>query len=253
MHSLLHPGPSPIARFVDERIDRFEKLARKTRRKPSPDHVHDLRVLARKFRSDFGLIATPLCDEKLRRVRRNLRRLGRILGEQRKYDVAMEDAERFHKETKELSHARKKSRKQVQRLLTGRRRKAYVRLLKKAARSTSRLDPAAIAPSMERIRLDLLDTLERPPGTNRRRHALRISAKKARYCLEALGEKVPGLDKLQDHLGKWHDLLVLEELIGRSKELTAARNGEWNRVERLLEPVLRKTAAALDHVLERAV
>jgi CHAD domain-containing protein len=64
------------------------------------------------------------------------------------------------------------------------------------------------------------DLLAEPDG--QRLHALRIACKKLRYVLEFFVSLFPGkntarlvehLRTLQDHLGRWHDLVVQQEAL----------------------------------------
>jgi CHAD domain-containing protein len=117
--------------------------------------------------------------------------------------------------------------------------------LQRAARDVSSLDTHVVLSQVRRLRDRLQRAIVHPPTTNRARHLLRINVKKARYVLEATGRPVTPLVKLQDHLGRWHDLMVLSSVAGRTSQVTRARNREWMIARRLVRPALRRAIHSL--------
>lgn len=226
---------------------KFKALARKVARHPSASRVHALRVLTRRLRADFWLAPKPQRTRRLRQTRKELGGLCDVLGEQRKYDVALEDARRFRRDTDDIKSRLRSARDEVRRSLRKRKRKAVSKHIEKAARDLNRLPAEALAPRLEEIRKRLEKAEHHPPHSNRGRHRLRLEVKKARYVLDTLNRKAPRLNALQDHLGRWHDLIVLSEITGRSEKIKAAREKEWARVERSLPRTVHEASRALQN------
>jgi CHAD domain-containing protein len=121
----------------------------------------------------------------------------------------------------------------------------YMSHLRRAARDVSSVDTHVVLSQVRRLQNRLQRALNHPPTTNRARHRLRINVKKARYVLEATGRPVTPLVKLQDHLGRWHDLMVLSSVAGPTSQVTEALNREWMIARRLVRPALRQAIRSL--------
>jgi CHAD domain-containing protein len=239
-----------LAGVLEAGSRRLKTLAKQTAHAPTADHVHDLRVVTRRLRADFWVIPPQRRSTAVRRARRDLERLGEILGEQRKYDVALADAHRFHAPTTRIRRRLDAARRHVVAALRRGRRRTHLRHLRRAVRDARRLDPAVIRLGIARLRRRLAHALQRPPARNQTRHRLRINVKRARYLLEAAGRPVAPLVTLQDALGRWHDLMVLAEISGRTAGLAEARADAWRKAERQLRPGLRSAIRGLTALIE---
>ena len=71
---------------------------------------------------------------------------------------------------------------------------------------------------MKELSLELED-FESIEMTNTQFHRLRITLKKVRYGLEAIGQIRPQLERMQDILGHMHDLEVLQGLVGKKNRI----------------------------------
>lgn len=237
--------------FPAECAKEFDRLARKTALRPTEDHVHDLRVLTRRLRADLWLVPKSRRTRRMKKARRDLKQLASVLGEQRKYDVALEDATHYHRGTKKIKSCLKTARKNVKRALLKQKRKSYSLEIKKAVRDMNRLSAASFVPHILAVKRSLGSASRRPPRTANARHHLRIEIKKARYILDTLNNDVPSLNRLQEHLGRWHDLVVLSGLSRADKSLSIAREREWNTAEHLLKPTIRQTTRSLDALAKK--
>ena len=226
-------------------VRRFCQLVRQTAHHPTQDHVHDLRVLTRRLRADLWLVPTSARSRAIRRARHDLQRLGTVLGTQREGDVALEDAVGFGRDRGVIERRLGAARGQVIRSLRPKKRMRYINHLQRAARDVSSVDTHVVLSQVRRLQDRLQRAIEHPPTTNRARHRLRISVKKARYVLEATNCPVTPLVKLQDHLGRWHDFMVLSSVAGRTSQITRARNREWMMARRLVRPALRQAIHSL--------
>jgi CHAD domain-containing protein len=197
---------------------------------PRPAKVRKLRGTIRRARRVLSDLRN--CDVLLERIERVLsrKRAARREAWEAFRDYLRERREQsFRKSSRELSKLNLSS--------------LYVRLrehLKSSGESSARLAsgtaPAVIPPgdrdNLLRTRLDAalretwssLETLLAQARETREAtalHAVRIGAKKVRYLVEVIHElDVPGSDRalaalrhLQEHLGDWHDLQVLEEMM----------------------------------------
>jgi CHAD domain-containing protein len=181
----------------------------------------------------------------VRIAKRELGELAEVLGEQRKYDVALADAARFRRKPEPIRARLVKAREGVRRALGKRGRRLHLVHLERALRDWNRVSATAFVPRLEKLRNALERAGRRPPRSNRGRHRLRLEVKKARYVLELAGRKIPSLKSMQEHLGRWHDLVVLADLTGETRGLVAARNKEWRCVTQMLSATIRVTARAL--------
>jgi CHAD domain-containing protein len=232
-------------------LEKFEALSRKACRDPTPDRVHDLRVVTRKLRSDFSLVPKGDRTRAIRKSRDDLSLLAEVLGEQRKYDVALEDAARFKQGTRKIEKRLKTARTNVVAVLKSDKRERYVAHLRKAIQDCGQLSPRLFAPRIARLQRSLVKTMRHPPRSDPARHRLRIAIKKARYILEAFDHDIAGLNALQEHLGRWHDLMVLAAMSGHPKELVDARERQWRLAEKDLHATLPQTVRALSRLARR--
>lgn len=237
-----------LASALRENLRRFRGLAQQTVRDPTPDRVHDLRVVTRRIRAGFWLIPTAHRTRAIRRSRRELQRLASTLGQQRKYDVALDDATRYRCPARAIAQRRHIARRRVVRALRDKDQRRYARHLERAIEDV----PARtwlFASRISELARRLHVAMRHPPRTDAARHLLRIRVKKARYLLEAARRPAARLERLQDHLGRWHDLTVLSGLTRRGKPVVAARAREWRLAERCLRPALRQATHELSGLI----
>jgi CHAD domain-containing protein len=237
--------PIDLAETLRGGVRRFCQLVRQTAHHPTTDHVHDLRVLTRKLRADLWLVPTSARSRAIRRARHDLQRLAAVLGRQRECDVALEDAVGFGRDRNVIERRLGEARQQVIRCLRPKKRTRYIKHLQHATRDVSSLDTHVVLSQVRHLQDRLQRAMNHPPTTNRARHRLRINVKKARYMLEATRRPVTSLVKLQDHLGRWHDLMVLSSVAGRTSRVTRARIREWMIARRLVRPALRQAIHSL--------
>ncbi len=234
-----------LTKSLQKSSKHFGGMMKKTFRKPTAGHVHDLRVLTRRLRTDFWLVPKAERTKDIRKVRRELERLAKVLGEQRKYDVAQEDAAHYMVGTKEIKHRLHEARASVRKALIPKRRKSCIAHLKRAIRDTNGIAVSSFVPRIASLRSQLVRSAEHPPRDRAARHLLRIRVKKARYLLEAFSHEIPKLNSLQEHMGRWHDLMVLSDLAGQPKKVIEAGRREWLAAERGLQSTLSQTDRVL--------
>jgi CHAD domain-containing protein len=236
-----------------KQLDRFMSLEPKVLRGDDPDAIHDLRVASRRLQQVFDLLFPAPRHGETRKLRRRIRRTRRVLGDVRNADVQLARVSKTlaRKRTarrgawEALHHYLNVQRsesfaKAVHKL--GRQNLAafYIRL-KTLLAQHQQVSPesgedqgeAPPTPSQrfeERVTGSLQgvwQAFEAQVAESHRDsqpsviHGVRIAAKRLRYLVEVLHEcgvagsadTLAWLRELQDLLGNWHDLDVLEQMM----------------------------------------
>jgi CHAD domain-containing protein len=232
-------------------LNRFIAYEAKVLKGDNPEAIHDMRVSSRRLQQVLDLLYARPRPPELRRLRRQVRRCRRSLGEVRNCDVLLELVAR--------SLGRKRASRReawtaVQHFLAARRAEFFLHAMRKfgkinfavfylnlksflvhpEARNHSGNHPHGVEPASREMGADLLAALEPVWARFEQQvaeshhhprseviHAARIATKRLRYLLEVFHELgVPGsaealvwLRQLQQHLGDWHDLEVLEQMM----------------------------------------
>ena len=234
---------------LDKQAEIFEERAKDVSRNFSVSQVHKFRVVCRRLRALFWLVPKEQRTRSVRRAIRDLKFLTDVFGEQRKLDIALKDAICFSRDTEEIERQRADGRRAVESAITKEKRRKYVKHLRRAVKRMRKYEWATLVPRMESLRARLETAQKHPPRGNTAGHSLRINAKKARYVLEALGTPSSRLEQLQDHLGRWHDLIVLDELTGHTAAMLSEKQREWDTSQRMLKTTLTSATHAIDSLL----
>lgn len=228
-------------------LDLYISLEPKVLKGRDPEAIHDIRVASRRLQQVLDLLHPPPGPPKVRKIRRAIRRSRRALSVVRNCDVLLERAGRilarkraarrevwgafqdFMQERRDESF-RKASRRLSKLNLPA----LYLRLqehLEPPAPPTGQEESTGDETNLRRrmteslqetwssLETCVLQARETPQAPSL--HAVRIAAKKVRYLVEVAGAlEVPGsaeavatLRGLQQHLGDWHDLEVLDEMM----------------------------------------
>jgi len=232
---------------LDGLSSNFASRAKDAHDDPSVSHVHALRVLTRRLRSHLWLIPKADRSLKVRKVLRSLKILADVLGEQRKYDIALKDAIEFSLPTEEIEARRSRSKRKVRTRLTRiNRQKLTLQITSALEDVRENTTDDILLPRLKALSRRLRREGSHSPRNEEAGHRVRIDAKKARYLLETFGKPMARLDELQDHLGRWHDLLVLDEMIGPLKKVSSVKDREWKKSLKRMKPILRKASKSLD-------
>jgi CHAD domain-containing protein len=223
----------------------FAELIQATAKDASRKNVHDLRVCCRRLQSDLWLIPKKNRTGSIRRAYRHLGNLVDTLGDQRRYDVAWQDAKAFGVQKKKIRERREKARDRVQKFLKGKKAKKYTKDLNKGIKKANQVAAAFMVPQLEKLRVRSQGMLENTPTRSADWHKLRIELKRVRYVLEAFHHEIPRLKSIQDHLGRWHDMRVLADLVGNKRVVKQAQKKEVGAAQRSLKGIREKTGNAL--------
>lgn len=227
-----------LATSLKEGLVKFRSLAKLTHQNPSVENVHDLRVLVRRLRSHLWLIPKQKRRGVIGSAYSELKEKGRILGEQRMYDVALIDAKRYQLDREKLQKAQAQAQRRVIESFKPENLRELETALERAIGKISEMDPRKFCARIQLLQETLKRASQSPPKKSSDRHQLRINVKKARYLLHAFGIKIASLNKLQRHLGRWHDLRILQKLAGKTPKLKSAKKKQWTKASRLLSPAI---------------
>ena len=255
-------------------LDRFAALESKVLRGDNPKAIHDIRVASRRLQQILDLLYPPPPSQKIRKLRRAIRRCRKVLSVVRNYDVLLVRAERtlrrrrisrreaweairdYLKDQRERSYRKASRRLSKLHLPT-----IYVRLrenLGSLRGSEVRFEPSRVpGPALrsdpnaalhDKIENQLQETWSSLAGEVRKAqedrdtpalHAVRIAAKKTRYLIE---------------------VIHLLDTPGSSQALSCLRRvqrhlGDWHDLEILEETMLEMVASSgiLEEQLELAM
>ena len=244
----LHSGRAPA--LAKRHLNSFISLEPKVLRGDDPDAIHDLRVASRRLQQILDLLYPKPRTQKLCKLRRTIRRARRSLSVVRNYDVLLSHAEsalsrkrlarrevwtvfRDYLSDRRDASFRKAARKLGTLNLTNcfLRIKSLLDAIGPVPADDEKLpDHAGGTPTLETRMIESLRKawtglhdrlLESQKESSQTLHPVRIAAKRLRYLIEAMVElHVPGskpavnyLRQIQQHLGDWHDLEVLEQVM----------------------------------------
>lgn len=244
-------GPHVLKRPLERRVRALLRHLQPTT-EGAVEPLHQCRVATRRLRE-----LLPLCDAELTtrvaaRARKRVRQLGGALGAVRELDVALGLVDELERAGRARSAASSRLRQRVREERERQRERMRVRLkpagLRKVAREAAEvLKAIGMLDATDAWALVLAERLgERadrlrdavaeagPMYVSERVHEVRIAAKKLRYALEVASETgeadtseaVARLKKVQDSLGRLHDIEILQGLL-HSIDLLAHRDEPW--------------------------
>ena len=244
-------GPHVLKRPLERRVRALLRHLRPTT-EGAVEPLHQCRVATRRLRE-----LLPLCDVELgvriaSRARKRVRQLGGALGAVRELDVALGLVDEVERAGRAQPGAASRLRRRVREERERQRERMRARLkparLRKVARDVAEvLKAIGMRDATDAWALVLAERLSEradrlrdavaeagPMYVSERVHEVRIAAKKLRYGLELASETgeadtadaVARLKKVQDSLGRLHDIEILQELL-RSIDLLAHRDEPW--------------------------
>jgi len=242
-----------IARLLQKQAARFEELADPVVERLEEQSIHDLRVLTRRMRTAVWIGRQLSPPERLEELRRALRTVGRALGGRRSLDVTVDLALIYGLDARPLVIPRARAGAQVRRALHPGRREHLAQLLLRAAADVQQGEDDRLRQGLRGRARKLRRTWRTDVRTPEDLHALRIEAKKVRYLLDTLGRKGDFLKPLQEHLGRGHDLQVLQELLGPDPGASRDEAQEWARARQAMGTAVRRAVRRLTGGRKRMV
>ena len=256
------------------------RLRRTVLKSADPDDIHDLRVASRRFRAVLELFYPFVAKGGKIKLRKNVRKLTRILGGLRNIDEALlffrahvrDDVSSEKRLVKALSRLRREELKRIVKALEKFDQRTFSRVVQKmiaginGASLTKRIGTTLPAYFSEVSiglyqPIQLLLAVSTAPEQRESRHTLRIAIKKMRYFFEIVAtvldrDYTPFLELLKEYqslLGRMNDIAVFEKLIGdlrlppdeRSHASSALLAEDQRLLEELTELIERKPLACI--------
>ena len=226
---------TPVTTVLLQRLARMLKRHLRAAVSGEGQGVHQARVTTRRLREAVPVLATGLVGSKAGKARRKIRRLTRALGTVRELDVTIQLLDELARSPQISRTAVEDVRTRVVKERDGRRKLMLERLERVNVEKLERrlasvgagLSQATTEPWRKALAARLLTRSRRLTAAvdeaghmyaPDRLHAVRIAAKKLRYGLELAADggvkhaapHVRTIKRVQDMLGKLHDLQVLQ-------------------------------------------
>jgi CHAD domain-containing protein len=234
IHSMMNQNKfsqSHLRDYLDTQAKAISAGSKQVSRHLSGKPVHELRLATRQARAVFWVLKNSSEHVRFKKLDRKLHRLGVTLGKVREIDVAISDANHYKIKSSDLIRDRTEAVKKLEKLVAPDSRRKLRKLLKSARKSVHRMNSIEMTQARKKLseilRVQLAQEIEGP----KQLHQLRITVKKARYAIEAMGQaKHPisrsnhPMKKLQDTLGQAHDLELLQGFTGKNAKINAKQN-----------------------------
>ena len=235
--SLTHSAADPLLGYLDKLASELRTLVTPAIRENDAEAIHDARVATRRLSAALDLLEPVVSPKRLKAFAKTLKKLRRTLGELRDTDVLIDHLDEFSKShpaaagwlksrlsAKRAHHAARAGKhspvdKTVEKLGGWWAVHGEVVHLRPALRTllTASLHEqlAGFSAAAAGLAAEPVDESTPPAATDP--HAVRIAGKALRYTLEMAREAGLPIDDsvfkhfkaLQDHLGDWHDYVVL--------------------------------------------
>lgn len=212
-----------VIRFFAVQTRKLSGLLRTNLRQSSARNVHDLRVTIRRVRAILTLLKESSKHARKSRLERELRSINQALGKIRDIDVGIANARHYGIDATPMKSRRQILEKRLKSRLAPSKQKRTNALLanfhtqiKERGKQSNGLNTSK---GTRKLRRQLKNRGTKRLSEDRQLHELRILFKKTRYTLEALGQSIHPLRKVQNNLGRLHDLSVLQDLAGKNKAL----------------------------------
>ncbi len=218
----------------------------KTKLSHSYGNVHDLRVSLRKIQAALLLVKRAEVPFSVDRVLKKVRRQCRGLNQIRELEVGIQDAKHFHLKIRHLKRRLGAARTSVKRSVRMQDQKSLQTALSRVIAQLEVEKTVKLKKALKAFESKLTPWKERELKSNQRAHLLRLKVKRMRYILEALGEqKLKSVEQLQNHLGRIHDLDVLQKLASPSGKVEEQISHEMMKSKSLLKSARREVNSRL--------
>jgi CHAD domain-containing protein len=247
MTSQTEPRPSgsspPLTSYAEAKLAaRLKKISSTLRRAAKdpddPENIHDLRVAIRRFTQALRVFKDLLDRDRVRKMRRRLKKIMDLCGDVRNHDIALEVLHAAGAPaTGTLERRLRKTRSQIasdlSNRLSGSRGATMNKIRAKEWRDWLRAKAGraqTVASTARRVLVPLTaqyfkarDAAAKSETTADEMHRFRLTAKRLRYTLEIFGpvagprwkQRIEEIRGLQEHLGGVNDCVVTSDLIGQ--------------------------------------
>jgi CHAD domain-containing protein len=222
-----------LIQYLDIQFKAITAWSKEVSHHPSGKPVHELRLATRHARAALWVLKHSSEHLRFKKLDRELQQLGRTLGMVREIDVAISDANHYRIKSAQMIPQRMHAVKKLKKLVKAEARKDLKKLLVHAARALRLIGPLRMKEAKVKLTRTLHTQLNQHMDGPATFHKLRITVKKARYAIEAMGVPIHPMDrsnhpivapnhpmkKLQDFLGKAHDLELLQGFTGKKARI----------------------------------
>jgi CHAD domain-containing protein len=229
---------STLIHYLEDQRAAFAEQAEDAFQKPTKQNIHDLRVTVRRIRAVLWLLERSSPNRHFPKLSSSLCKFARVLGELRELDVAIKDAHDYQIADSDLKSKRINGQDRVSRRIDLPHRKKVLRRLDKAIEDLHLRPNLNLHPGICALQQRLSPWRGKKNLESQEFHRLRIATKKARYALEAIGKPVEPLRRLQDLLGRGHDLQVLQELSEKNPFVQADMISRYQEASPLIQSTL---------------
>lgn len=227
-----------LSQFVQTQSKIIVSLIPKLSASLDEKYFHKLRVATRRMRAALWILKHGELKNEIENLNRYLKRMGKLLGKIRDLTVAIADAKKFRIKISKLKLSRRRSIKKVQKMKGYRQMEILSSGLAAAKTLVKNIDPESIIQARHELTGVMDSNLEKTFSGPNKLHRLRITMKKARYVLEAMGESVEALKPLQDALGEAHDLQILRHLVGDNRKIKSKEFSINKEAVGLIKPAI---------------
>ncbi|MDG0818267.1 CHAD domain-containing protein [Bdellovibrio svalbardensis] len=203
-----------------QRFKEFTQKCKESVRHPTPQNIHQLRILNRRIRSIFWIIKQETNIDLPSGVQKKAALFGKELGALREIDVLIKDAAYYNLSDSKLPGKRSRKARKLQDSIEREFLPVLNRDLRKLINGAEPLPSINYKELRSTLKKALKKWPKRLPKKKEKQHQIRIDAKKTIYRMELLGAKSVQLRLLQKSLGRVHDLEVLENHFGKKKVIS---------------------------------
>ena len=234
-----------LIKYLHKQSVRVARFSPEVYRHPSGGSVHQLRKAALRIRATLWLLKRSSARLHFNNLQRDLRRLEQSLGSVRELDVAILDANHYRVDTERLAARRRIAEARLRLLVTPTQTLSLQRQLSQTEAFVRAEDRISLRAARRHLRTQLRNRRKKHIHGPARLHRLRVLLKRAQYALEAMGESVDPIKRLQRILGAAHDLEFLQSSTRQTLKLRKRQHSLNSKSVRLAKPVLRFAAAQI--------
>ncbi len=214
------------------------RLEPKVSRSLGVEPIHQLRVATRRVRTIVWVLQLSTNLKHIKKFKHELQAVAKMLGHVRELDVAILDAKQYGINSSVLIKKRKTNAKKLQMHINRNHRKHLAKQLSEITKTVAEINPKLLNKAYKHLALQLNKQLKQNLNKETSLHQLRITLKKARYAIEAMGKPVKPLKELQQILGDAHDLETLQGFLGKNKKVKDAQQSLNGKAVPLVKPAL---------------
>jgi len=211
----LHLSSKALLRYKKKQVEKLSKMLKKAQKNSTPETTHEIRTTIRRL--------SILMKNK------EIKSLMKALGKERDLHVAKNLASSFSLSIRKINQVNKKlKRTSLEEIQSFNLKTLEIKS-----------DPKILIRFKSAMRQfnSKLEKFSPHSLKSNEMHKFRILLKKVRYGLEAIGEESPKLKEMQEHLGKTHDIDVLQGMKDKKEILEVVKKLMIEDIQKMYQPV----------------